>query len=263
MTSCKGRWESMRKMREEIHREGRKKVRVKKTWSKRKTGSQKKANPKFPSWYGLKANLGVQNVIYRAWPTPPPFKDLHGATQCQCGCNRNDVVLWSSWGISEVQPNHCHNLWAVQSKWKSFLFVHQFFLQEHICHYLIPVLTDQWLWRNKTFLLTLEKKSWVQDQSKTSSWRKTFRRKEKSIELKTEQGDGLQDRDQVIYKGVIMTILKYKEQKALREKYANDQAIIYWIGKIRKQKRLPISKKRWVTLMNLTKGLVGSCQNYW
>ena len=59
------------------------------------------------------------------------------------------------------------------------------------------------------------------------------------IQLQTEHIVGLQDRDPVIYKSVIINLLENKDQKSLEEMYARNLVIVYGIRKIRKQQRLP------------------------
>ena len=60
----------------------------------------------------------------------------------------------------------------------------------------------------------------------TSSWSRTSRKKEEGlIQFQTDQDDGQHDKDSFIYKGLIMTVLEYKDEESLEAKYHKDQAI--------------------------------------
>ena len=80
----------------------------------------------------------------------------------------------------------------------------------------------------------------MEDQQLAENLKK---KEEELINPQIEHKDGTQDGHPVIYKGVIKTLLEYKEQNILEEKYTRDQVIVQEIRKIRKPQRLPMKKR--------------------
>ena len=68
-----------------------------------------------------------------------------------------------------------------------------------------------------------------------------------------EQGDGLQDKDPVIYKVLIMNLLEYNELKTMEESMLETRPLNMESGKLESNIHYQLGKEH-VALINITKG---------